>query len=88
MKTLSELVHSDPKKLEKLLIDDPLIGDSILIGSFSCSFEDQNGLTVRLKKHYFMFTRFFHLNLESQAECFIYEKYKARRIIKLTIHKK
>ena len=88
MKTLSEFINGDPKKLEELLKVNPTIGDSIIIGTFSCTFIDSLGETIKLTKHWFMFTRYFHLNMESQAECFVIDKYKAEKIIRLRVHKK
>jgi hypothetical protein len=86
MKTLSEMIHGNPEKLLSLAKSDPGLTDNILVGHFSAQFIDAEGKKVSLKKHWFMFTRFFHLNMRSQVDCFLIEKYQAKQIIKVTIH--
>lgn len=86
MKTLSEMVKGDPEKLLSLAKSDPGLTDNILVGSFSAQFIDAEGKKVSVKRHWFMFTRFFHLNLRSQVDCFLIERYGAERILKVTIH--
>lgn len=80
------MVKGDPEKLLSLAKSDPGLADNILVGSFSAQFIDAEGKKVSLKRHWFLFARFFHLNLRSQVDCFLIERYKAQQVIKVTIH--
>lgn len=86
MKTLAEMVNNDPQKILELATTDPGLLDSVLIGQFSAQYIDAEGKKVSLKRHWFLFARFFHLNLRSQVDCFLIERYKAQQVIKVTIH--
>jgi len=86
MKTLFEMANSNPEELLNLAKNDPRFTDSVLIGTFSAQYIDAEGKKVSLKRHWFLFARFFHLNLRSQVDCFLIERYKAQQVIKVTIH--
>lgn len=86
MRTLAEMVNNDPQKILELATTDPGLLDSVLIGQFSAQYIDAEGKKVSLKRHWFLFARFFHLNLRSQVDCFLIERYKAQQVIKVTIH--
>ena len=86
MKTLAEMVNNDPQKILELATTDPGLLDNVLIGQFSAQYIDAEGKKASLKRHWFLFARFFHLGLRSQVDCFLIERYKAQEVIKVTIH--